>query len=602
MSGLRSVSSWFRGGKRRPKLATIRRGLSGPRHDRLWLEVLEARDLPSGAHPTLHRFHPPHGVAPLGTSGPTGYTPAQIRHAYGFDQITFAGGVAGDGARQTIAIVDAFDDPNIANDLHQFDLRFGLPDPPVFTKVNQNGGSTMPAADAGWASEIALDVEWAHAIAPRANILLVEANDNGLGNLFAAVDFARNQPGVVAVSMSWGAGEFSSEASFDFHFTTPAGHTGVTFVASSGDQGAPPSFPAISRNVLAVGGTTFQVDSSGNYLGESGWSGSGGGISQFISQPSYQVGVVTQSGTRRASPDVAYDANPSTGFPVFDSFNNGTVTPWSQFGGTSAGAPQWAALVAIASQGRSLAGLTPLDGPGQLLPKIYTLSAQDFHDITTGSSTGQPTISAGPGYDLVTGRGSPFANRVVADLVGAKPRVAGVVVNGGSAQRSLVTQVRVAFDQHVTLPANPADAFRFARQSDGAAVLLGATVDDAGSGTVVTLTFTGGAVDGPSLADGRYTLTALAGRVGGPGGALDGNGDGTGGDDFVLAGDPATNRLFRLFGDANGDGTINGLDLAAFRAAFGAAAPPGSPFDVNGDGAVNGLDLAAFRARFGTTV
>jgi subtilase family serine protease len=193
--------------------------------------------------------------------------------------------------------------------------------------------------------------------------------------------------------------------------------------------------------VLAVGGTTFQVDSSGNYLGESGWSGSGGGISQFIPQPSYQVGVVTQSGTRRTSPDVAYDANPSTGFPVYDSFNNGTVTPWSQFGGTSAGAPQWAALVAIASQGRSLAGLSPLDGPGQLLPKIYTLPAQDFHDITTGSSTGQPPFSAGPGYDLVTGRGSPFADRVVADLVGANrpPALAAIADQTVPATQGVVT-------------------------------------------------------------------------------------------------------------------------------------------------------------------
>src|SRR5262249_27214220 len=188
MSALRSVLSWFRSGQRRPKPATTRRGLNGPRHDRLWLEALEVRDVPSGAHPTLHRFGPPNGVAPLGTAGPTGLTPAQVRHAYGFDQITFAGGVVGDGAGQTIAIVDAFNDPNIANDLHQFDLSFGLPDP-VFTKVNQTGGSTLPAADAGWASEIALDVEWAHAIAPRATILLVEANDNSLGNLFAAVDF-----------------------------------------------------------------------------------------------------------------------------------------------------------------------------------------------------------------------------------------------------------------------------------------------------------------------------------------------------------------------------------------------------------------------------
>src|SRR5262249_5483144 len=162
--------------------------------------------------------------------------------------------------------------PTIANDLHQFDLRFGLPDP-VFTKVNQSGGSAMPAADHGWASEIALDVEWAHAIAPKANILLVEANDPSDTNLFAAVRYAASRPAVVAVSMSFGGSEFSGESTFDSSFRTPAGHAGVTFLASSGDSGAPASYPSASPNVVSVGGTTLQVDAAGNNLGESGWSG-----------------------------------------------------------------------------------------------------------------------------------------------------------------------------------------------------------------------------------------------------------------------------------------------------------------------------------------
>src|SRR5205814_1501232 len=100
----------------------------------------------------------------------------------------------------------------------------------------------------------------------------------------------------------------------------------------SGDAGAPPSYPAVSPNVLAVGGTTLQANGSGNYLSESAWSSSGGGISQYISQPAYQHGVVTQSSTRRTSPDVAYDGNPSTGFAIYDSYNNGTVTPWDMIG------------------------------------------------------------------------------------------------------------------------------------------------------------------------------------------------------------------------------------------------------------------------------
>ena len=138
-------------------------------------------------------------------------TPTQIRHAYGIDSITF-NGVAGDGTGTTIAIVDAYDDPNIANDLHQFDLAYGLPDPPSFTKVSQTGSTTnLPSTDDGWATEIALDVEWSHAIAPGAKILLVEAKSASDANLDTAEDYARNYTNVVAVTNSWGGSEASSE-------------------------------------------------------------------------------------------------------------------------------------------------------------------------------------------------------------------------------------------------------------------------------------------------------------------------------------------------------------------------------------------------------
>jgi hypothetical protein len=356
-------------------------------------------------------------AAPMSSPGPTGYTPSQVSQAYGFNQITFNNGtVKSDGSGQTIAIVDAYDDPNIAGDLQQFDATFGLANP-VFTKVNQNGGSTMPQADSGWANEIALDVEWAHAMAPGAQILLVEANSNNFSDLMAAVQYAASQPGVWVVSMSWGGGEFSSETSYDSVFTTPAGHQGVTFIASSGDYGAPPSYPAVSPNVLAVGGTSLYLNGS-NYSSETGWSGSGGGISSTESQPSYQQGIVTQSSTQRTSPDVSYNADPNTGVPVYNSYTNGTTDPWAQFGGTSAGAPQWAALIAIADQGRTLNGEGPLDGGSQTLPDLYQLPSTDFHDVTSGTSTGSPSYSAGPGYDLVTGLGSPIVNLIVPALVG----------------------------------------------------------------------------------------------------------------------------------------------------------------------------------------
>jgi hypothetical protein len=377
------------------------------------------------AHPLIVPFHVLGGATPLGSPGPTGYTPAQIQHAYGFDKISFNNGtVAGDGTGTTIAIVDAYDDPNIASDLKKFDAAFSLPDP-VFNKYDQNGGTNFPVADSGWITEIALDVEWAHAVAPKATIDLFEANSATFSDLLTAVQTAASTTGVNVVSMSWGGGEFLGENTYDSYFTTPAGHGGVTFVAASGDSGAPPIFPAISVNVLAVGGTTLpNLDSAGNYTSETGWSGSGGGLSAgttsqgFESQPSYQSGVVTQSSSFRANPDVSYDADPNTGFPVYDSYNNGTSAPWGQWGGTSDAAPQWAGLIAIADQGRALAGLGSLDSASQTLPKLYKLSASDFHDITSGTSTGTPQYSAGTGFDLVTGLGTPIANLVVSDLVG----------------------------------------------------------------------------------------------------------------------------------------------------------------------------------------
>ena len=169
----------------------------------------------------------------------------------------------------------------------------------------------------------------------------------------------------------------------------------MTFVASSGDSGAPVGYPAISSKVLSVGGTTLNLNSQGGYLSESGWSGSGGGISAYESQPSYQKGVVTQSTTYRTNPDVAYDANPSTGFPVYDSYNNPASAPWGQWGGTSDAAPQWAALIAIADQGRALAGKAALDGATQTLPMLYALPSSDFHDITSGTQHRQPQLFGG---------------------------------------------------------------------------------------------------------------------------------------------------------------------------------------------------------------
>jgi subtilase family serine protease len=378
------------------------------------LEVLEDRLLPSidlTAVPEIEVLLSGAVTANGSPGQPGGFSPQQISQAYGFNQIYFNNGaIKGDGSGQTIAIVDAYNQPDLGGDLQTFDSTYGLAAPPSFTVVNENGGSSLPAASQSWGLEESLDVEWAHAMAPGAKILLVEANSASYSDLMAGVNYARNQPGVSVVSISWGSTEFSAESAYDSYFSTPAGHQGITFVASSGDDGTV-EYPSASPNVLTVGGTQLTTDSAGNYVSEVAWSGSGGGISTVEAQPSYQRGVVTQTSTYRAVPDVAYDASSGSPFAVYDTYGyNG----WLEAYGTSAGAPQWAALVAIANQGRALAGKGSLDGGSQTLPTLYQLPQSDFHDITSGSNG---TYSAGPGYDLVTGRGSPIANSIVAGLV-----------------------------------------------------------------------------------------------------------------------------------------------------------------------------------------
>ncbi len=379
-------------------------------------------------------------ATPSGLPGqPAGFSPQQISQAYGFNQITFSNGtIVGNGSGQTIAIVDAYSQPNIASDLASFDSTYGLAAPPKFTVVNQTGGSSLPTSDTNWGVEESLDVEWAHAMAPGANILLVEANSSSYSDLMTAVSYAANQTGVSVVSMSWGGSEWSGETSYDSYFTTPAGHNGVTFVASTGDTGSSgaPEYGSVSPNVLAVGGTQLTLNSTGGYGSETGWSGSGGGISAYESQPSYQNGVVTQTSTMRAVPDVSYNASSNSPYAVYDSSGYGG---WIEVYGTSAGAPQWSSLVAIADQGRALNGLGTLDGPSQTLPALYKLPTSDFHDITTGSNG---AYSAGVGYDLVTGIGTPIANDVVSGLVsyGSSPSNQGpYVVNAASASPSTVT-------------------------------------------------------------------------------------------------------------------------------------------------------------------
>jgi subtilase family serine protease len=358
------------------------------------------------AHPLLLTIRAGRSGSPLAASGPPSeaLTPAQTRHIYGLDRISNL------GTGQTIAIVDAYDDPNIFADADVFDQQFMTTlggstsyyaacgaSSTWLTKANPSG--VTPSGDTGWGTEISLDVEWAHAIAPQAHILLVEANSDSDIDLLAADDYAVAH-GASVISNSWGSyGEFSWEIRNDSHFTAK----GVTFVFSSGDGGIQ-SYPAVCPYVLSVGGTSLSHDTNDNWTGEVGWSGGGGGVSRFEAKPGYQKGL---SYDKRANPDVAYDADPNTGFAVYDSYGG---YGWDDiFGGTSAGAPQWSSLIAIADQGRVSAHKSVLDGYSQTLPAIYamttgTTGSEQLNDVTSGRNRVGP---AGRGFDLVTGRGTP---------------------------------------------------------------------------------------------------------------------------------------------------------------------------------------------------
>ncbi len=426
-----------------------------------------------------------------GTAKTTGFSPTQIRAAYGFDNIYFQGNtIVGDGTGQTIAIVNAYHTPNAANDLAAFSAYYGLP-AASFTQVDQYGGTNYTTSVGAWALETALDVQWVHALAPGASILLVEANSASFSDLMAAVDYARNVPGVSAVSMSWGAAEWSGETYYNQFLTTPAGHAGVTFFAAAGNSGGPGVYPAYSPNVVAVGGTTVTLNGSNQILSETAWSGSGGGVSQYQSQPSWQNGVVTQSATQRVMPDVAFLGNPNTGVAVYDTYNNSSSTPWSKVAGTSFAAPSWASLVTIANQGRTLAGL-PVFDMNALMTRLYSMPASNFNDIVSGSSGGTIPQAAGPGFDAVTGRGTPKAALVVDSLVGVSAAPTGVTLMA-------ISDTGISNSDRITRLNNSNAGQRLQFQVSG--TTAGATVQ----------LFAGGVLIGSAVATGNMTVVTTNG-------------------------------------------------------------------------------------------
>jgi subtilase family serine protease len=328
-------------------------------------------------------------------SSPSGETPQSIRAVYGLPSA---------GGSGTIVIVDAFDYPTAEADLNVFSSQFGLPSCTTangcFSLVYASGAK--PGGNCGWNQEAALDLQWAHAMAPNAKIVLMEAATNNNADLYAAVQQATNyilqHGGFGEVSMSWGGTESPSESSNDSLFL----HSGIVYFASSGDTGAQPIYPGVSPNVVSAGGTSLNRDGSGNFVSESAWSGSGGGSSRFEARPSFQDGISGIVGTKRGSPDMSFDADPATGVSVYTGFTCSGASGWLVFGGTSVSAPSLAGIV-------NLAGHFATDSSVELSTIYSNLgNAANFRDVTTGAafSFRNGVNRATVGWDFATGVGS----------------------------------------------------------------------------------------------------------------------------------------------------------------------------------------------------
>jgi subtilase family serine protease len=327
-------------------------------------------------------------ASPDAGSAPSGKWPSDISAAYNFTP----------GGGGTIAIVDAFDYPTAKNDFNVFSTQFGLPtetgNGSVFQVVYANG---KPRSNCGWTQESALDIEWAHATAPNAKIVLVLAKSNSFTDLFQAVSVARNLPNVKQVSMSWGGSEFSGEASNDSSFST-ASNNSLTFFAASGDTGGKTIYPGVSPNVVAAGGTSLTLV-NGNWT-ETGWSGSGGGPSQYEPRPSYQASISDISGDHRGVPDFSFDADPNTGVAVYDGTRCQGLVGWMVFGGTSVSSP---ALSGIVNSAHAAYGTDTKRTELQVLYGNATNYGSEFNDVVGGTAG---SFTADSAWDFVTGIGS----------------------------------------------------------------------------------------------------------------------------------------------------------------------------------------------------
>jgi subtilase family serine protease len=326
------------------------------------------------------------GVKP-NASSPSGYNPPDLQGAYNLPSAT-----AGSG--QTVAIVDAYNDPNAEADLGTYRSYFNLPACTTangcFKKVNQSGStSSYPRNNSGWSQEISLDLDMVSAICPNCHILLVEATSTSTANLATSVNTAVRL-GANEVSNSYGGSESSSETSYASYYS----HSGVAITASSGDGGYGVEVPAAYSTVTAVGGTTLNY--SGGVRSETAWSGAGSGCSAYIAKPSWQH----DSGcSRRTVADVSAVADPNTGVSVYDSYASGGQSGWLVFGGTSVASPIIASVYALAGNASSISNSS--------YPYSHTGSLNDVTSGSNGSCGGSYLCTAEPGYDGPTGLGTP---------------------------------------------------------------------------------------------------------------------------------------------------------------------------------------------------
>ena len=418
----------------------------------------------------------------LGLSTGACYDPYQIRHAYNIDSVIKAGF---DGRGKTIVIIDAFQSPNIVEQLNVYISFYGLPslnglgNPPdsslgTFTQVAPDGLTSFDPSDGnmrGWAEEISLDVLWAHAIAPGANIVLVLAKTNQDSDILSATKYAVDNNLGDIISQSFGENESCVDPTVlaqQHQVFADATAKNITLFASAGDEGAAlpscdgttwvkaASSPAVDPLVTAVGGTELHAagycftvlgcdpsanPAPGTYQGEIVWNegppfgdfqpffgstlSTGGGFSVLFDEPSYQQGTI-HGGKQRGAPDVSYNAAVLHGVLTYLDIP-GLAPGYYRFGGTSAGSPQWAAILAIADQaaGHNL---------GFINKAIYQIGqakqhyAASFFDITSGTNSAvefdannNPVtvvgFNAGAGWDPTTGFGSPRVNGLVGDLI-----------------------------------------------------------------------------------------------------------------------------------------------------------------------------------------